>query len=146
MDEGVVLHNDSPQYEVFESIIDLLHLRGNLSNIKNIINTYNASNPPEGPFNMNWLDGQMDSVGLLAHAACNCQLEYIQWFLDHDCNPLARTRHGETVFHIAISHNVIFEIDYGPDDEEPSNSSMGTIMTLLHHMENQEKRTKIKSK
>jgi ankyrin repeat protein len=144
MVKGDILLYGSPRKKVFENIADLLYHRGNLSNIKNIIKTYNATHPPEGPFNVKCRDGSVDYSGLLAHAACSCELEYVQWFLKHGCDPLEKTLDGETVFHKAISQNMIFEIDYGRFDEKPSNSSMGTIMTLLHHMEDLEKRKKTK--
>ena len=127
---------DERLHDILESITDLLDGRGNLLKIQNILNTYNATHPPEGPFNMNMGHGGLEGVSMLANAASYCQLEYVQWMLDNNASPWKRTDQGETVFHMAISQNVLYEIDYGSDNKEPLNSSMGVIMCLLYHVEN----------
>ena len=135
---------DDRLHEVLENIFDLTVDRGNLTKIQNILKTYNATHPPEGPFKMDMGHNALAGVGMLANAASLCQLEYVSWMLENNASPWVETSQGETVFHMAISQTISYQIDYGSDDKEPPNSSMGVITYLLHHIEDIEKQTNTK--
>ena len=113
--------------------------RENLSKIKEILNTHNATHPPQEPFDMNMGHGGLDLVGMLGLAASQGQIEYVKWFLDNGASPWKENFTGETPLYLAMARDVMYEMDYGSNDKDPPNSAMGTVTTLLHHIENYEK-------
>jgi ankyrin repeat protein len=129
-------------HRLLDALFALMSKRGNLDNIKMMIDTYNTTNPTEEPFDLDSRHGQRDGLSMLAAACVAGQIEYVRWLLEHGCDPWIITDHGETVFHMAISgSDMIDEIDYAGHDKRPPNSAMGVIMTLLHHIEDEERQT-----
>jgi ankyrin repeat protein len=144
MDDDSDSDLDDRLNEVLDNIFALINDRGNLTKIQNTLKEYNATHPRERPFDMNMGNDGIDCVCMLANAAHRGQLEYVSWMLENNANPWTRTGQGESVFHMAISQSILYEIKYGDNDTEPPNSSMGVITCLLHHIEDIEKQTNTK--
>jgi len=132
-------------FKVLKIIADLVCERGNLSEIQNIIITYNKLTPSR-PFDMNLVNTTLGGIGMLAEACSHGQLEYVRWMLANKCNQWILNENSETVSHMAISRNVVYDTVYGPDDKDPPNSAMSVIMTLMCHVEGLEKKNKVKFK
>ena len=130
---------DDRLHEVLEGVQDHIYQRGNLDKIKEILRAHNSTNPPEGAFNMDMGHDGLEGMTMLGLAASEGQLEYVNWFLHSGASPWVATASGETALHLAIARDTQDYMKCGTQDKDPPNSSVSTVMTILHHVENCEK-------
>ncbi|KAJ1470503.1 ankyrin repeat-containing domain protein [Baffinella frigidus] len=124
-------------HTVFESISDLLYTRGNIGKIREVINRHNATDPPEGPFDINMGHGGLDLATLLQIAASNGEIEYVNWFIENGAKPWRVNDNGETALHTAVAESILPEsMAGGIDNTGTLNKAVAVVSILLQHNEN----------
>ncbi|KAJ1468900.1 ankyrin repeat-containing domain protein [Baffinella frigidus] len=121
---------------VFESINHQLRTRGNLGKITEIINQYDATDPPGGPFDINMGYDGLDSATLLQLAICHGQLEYLNWLIENGAKPWRVNEHRETALHVAITEEILPDEVSTKINKGTLNRAVAIVSILLQHNEN----------
>jgi ankyrin repeat protein len=130
-DRDDVLHN------VFGDIMEQLESRGNIGKIREIINRHNATDPSEGPFDINMGHGGLDLATLLQIAASYGEIEYVNWLIANGAKPWRVNGLGETALHVAVAESILPEsMAGGIDNTGTLNKAVAVVSILLQHNEN----------